>query len=120
MISDKSDPPVCKILDHGQFLYQQKKKEKANKKNVQVTKELKMSPKISIHDYNVRLRRATEFLDKKYKVKLTIFFRGREMSHQDLGFDLVKRFIEDIKESGVPDGDPIRQGRNIVLILIPN
>lgn len=119
LISETANPPVCKIIDYGQFMYQQKKKEKQSKKSAQVTKELKMSPKISEHDYMVRLTKGIEFLKKKYKVKLTIFFRGREIVHQSLGESVLNRFIEQISEYGIADKEITRSGRQMIAIINP-
>ena len=117
MISETANPPVCKIINYGQFMYHQKKKEKQTKKSAQVIKELKMSPKISANDYNVRLTKGIEFLKKKYKIKLTIFFRGREIVHKDLGETVLNRFIADISEFGVPDKDITKSGRQMIAII---
>ncbi len=119
LISETSDPPVCKLVNYGQFMYQQKKKEKSARKSAQVTKELKMSPKISQNDYQVRLNKAKVFLGKRYKIKLTIFFRGREIMHRDLGEKLAKRFLEELSEIGTSDAQLSRAGRNFVIIISP-
>ena len=119
LISETANPPVCKIIDYGQFMYQQKKKEKQSRKSAQVTKELKMSPKISDHDYRVRLNRGIDFLKKKYKVKLTIFFRGREIVHQSLGETVLNRYIKEISEYGVADKNITRSGRQMIAIINP-
>jgi translation initiation factor IF-3 len=119
LISENSTPPVCKLIDYGQFLYKQKKKEKQSKKTSQIIKEIKMSPKISDHDYTVRLNKSKKFLEKKYKIKVNIFFRGREIVHNELGFKLIQRFIGDISELGSAESDPQRNGRSIIVILAP-
>jgi translation initiation factor IF-3 len=119
LISESSVPPVCKLVNYGQFMYQQKKKDKSARRSAQVTKELKMSPKISDNDYNVRLNKAKVFLGKKYKIKLTIFFRGREIMHKDLGEKLAKRFLEEISDLGTSDAHLSRAGRNFVIIISP-
>ena len=119
LISENSSPPVCKLIDYGQFLYKQKKKEKQSKKTSQIIKEIKMSPKISDHDYTVRLNKSKKFLEKKYKIKVNIFFRGREIVHNELGFKLIQRFIDDISELGSAESDPQRNGRSIIVILAP-
>jgi translation initiation factor IF-3 len=119
LISENSTPPVCKLIDYGQFLYKQKKKEKQSKKTSQIIKEIKMSPKISDHDYTVRLNKSKKFLEKKYKIKVNIFFRGREIVHNELGFKLIQRFIGDISELGSAESEPQRNGRSIIVILAP-
>jgi translation initiation factor IF-3 len=101
-------------------MYHQKKKEKQSKKTTQVIKELKMSHKISVHDYNVRINQAVKFLSKRFKVKLTIVFRGREIVFRDnLGVEIVKRFINDIEEYGIKDNDIVKSGRNLSVLINP-
>ena len=102
LISDQANPPVCKIVDFGQFRYQQQKKEKQAKKNTraQTIKELKLTPKISDHDYLVRLRNGIKFLQKGHLIKVSVFFKGREMTHPEIGKELLKRYQEDIKDYG--------------------
>lgn len=119
LISENTVPPICKLVDYGQFMYQQKKKSKQGKKSVQVTKELKMSPKISEHDYQVRVNQGFKFLEKKYKIKLTIFFKGREIVHSELGYELANRYINDIKELGNAENQPSMSGRSLIVIISP-
>ena len=121
MISDQSNPPVCKIVDFGQFRYHQQKKDKKAKKNTKthVIKELKLTPKISDHDYNVRITSCIKFLKKGYQVKITVFFKGREMSHPEIGKDLLNRFKEDINEYGDVSTDVTHSFRTLYLILNP-
>jgi translation initiation factor IF-3 len=119
LISENAVPPICKLVDYGQFMYQQKKKSKQGKKSVQVTKELKMSPKISEHDYQVRVNQGFKFLEKKYKIKLTIFFKGREIVHSELGYELANRYINDIKELGNAENQPSMSGRSLIVIISP-
>tara|TARA_Y100001970_G_C13889822_1_gene678114 strand:+ start:349 stop:714 length:366 start_codon:yes stop_codon:yes gene_type:complete len=114
-----TDPPVCKIIDYGQFLYQQKKKQKQQKKTVHTIKEIKLSPKISDHDFMIRVSRGKKFLDKKYKVKLTIFFRGREVQHHDLGVKVAERFIENLSEVGTAQFNPTKNNRTISALISP-
>ncbi len=120
LISDQATPPVCKIVDYGQFMYQQKKKEKKSKRTSNTIKELKMSHKISIHDYNVRVNQAIKFLTKKLKVKVTIVFKGREIIYRDqLGVKTIERFLEDLNEYGTKDNDIVKSGRNLSVMLNP-
>lgn len=119
LLSENSNPPVCKLVDYGQFMYQQKKKEKQAKKVVNVIKELKLSHKISTHDYQVRLEQANKFLQKKYKVKVSIMFRGREIVHMALGETLMKKFISEIAEVGVPDSEISKAGKSLIVIMRP-
>ncbi|MCP4050327.1 MAG: translation initiation factor IF-3 [bacterium] len=114
----ETTPPVCKVLDFGQFRYQQQKKEKQAKKNTK-SKELKMRPKISLHDYEVRLKRGIEFLQKGYKLKITIFFRGREIIHRELGIKLLNKYIEEIQEYGLANGGISDIGRSMIITFSP-
>ncbi len=120
LLSDSAVPPVCKLVDFGQFKYQQQKKEKLNRKNTksQVTKEIKLGPKISEHDYQVKLNRGKEFLAKRFKVKISIMFRGREIMHIDLGRNLVNRFIQDVSELG-NGSEIVQSGKSLVVIVNP-
>ena len=121
LISNQSNPPVCKIVDFGQFKYEQQKKEKRSKKNskVQVTKELKLSPKISSNDYNVRLTNGIKFLKKGYNIKVLVFFKGREMTHPEIGKDLLKRFKDDIIQFGDEITKVTFAHRSMYMILGP-
>jgi translation initiation factor IF-3 len=120
LISKDATPPVCKLIDYGQFMYQQKKKDKKTKKTNNIIKELKMSHKVSIHDYNVRINQATKFLEKKYKVKFTIKFKGREIIYRDqLGIKTIKRVLEDLNEYGIKDNDIVKSGRNLSILINP-
>jgi len=121
MVHEESTPPVCKIASIGQLKYEIKKKEKKARKGSKaaVTKELKMSPKISEHDYQVRVNQCHKFLEKGCKVKVTVFFKGRETTHADLGYQLLKRLIEDTKEYGIAENTPRLLGYNMILILSP-
>jgi len=109
-------------MDYSQYLYTQRKKEKLVKKNtkINVIKELKMSPKISENDYQVRYRAAVKFITKGYKVKVSIFFRGREITHKELGINLLNRFIEEIKEIANIDNGPTFSGSFLSMLLSPN
>ncbi len=118
LVSD-STPPVCKLVNFGQFIYQQKKKDKQSKRTAQVTKEVKLSPKISENDYQVRYRKASECLQKKNKVKATVFFKGREIVHQEIGLKVLNRFIDDLKEFGTAENNIGRSGRTITVQILP-
>ena len=120
LISKDAKPPVCKLIDYGQYLYQQKKKVKQSKKSAQTIKELKMSHKISIHDYNVRYNQAVKFLSKRYKVKLTLVFRGREIVYRDtLGVNLIEKFLKDVESYGSKDDVIVKSGRNLSVMINP-
>ncbi len=121
LVTDSTVPPVCKLVNYGQFKYQQQKKDKQNKKNTksQVTKEVKMGPKISSNDFQIKLNRGIEFLQKGYKVKLSINFRGREIMHMELGRVLLDKYIKGIQEIGASAADVAAAGKSLVVILSP-
>ena len=121
LVSPTTDPPVCRMINFGQFKYQQQKKEKQSRKSGkgQVTKELKMGHKISTHDFQVRVNKCREFLEKQYKVKISVPFRGREVVHMKLGYVLIERFIETIRDLGDKEGDVINANRSLTLMINP-
>jgi translation initiation factor IF-3 len=120
-ISPNAQPPVCKIMDFGKYKYEQQKKEsEARKKQKTIeVKEIKFRPNTDTHDYEVKMRSVTKFLDNGDKVKITMRFRGREMAHQDLGRQLLERVSEDTKEIGKIDSIPKLEGRQIVMLINP-
>lgn len=120
-ISPDADPPVCKVLDYGKYKYEQQKKanEARKKQKVIELKEIQIRPMIGEHDYQVKLTAARRFLTEGDKVKVTLKFRGREMSHQSLGMDLVKRFQGDLADIGKAEADPRMEGRQILMVLSP-
>lgn len=125
VISPESSPPVAKILDYGQYKYQKEKKQKESKKKnsqkASVLKELKLTPRIGIHDFEVRVRQCREFLDKGYKVRLVIFFKGREATHAELGHAMIERFLSKIEDLGwaeSPDIKPSVMGRTMAINII--
>ncbi|MDY7008087.1 MAG: translation initiation factor IF-3 [Cyanobacteriota bacterium] len=121
MVSDKADPPVCRIMDHGKYIFEQKKKAQEAKKkqhNAEV-KEVKMRYKIEEHDYNVRLSHAKRFLESGDKVKATIMFRGREIQHSNLAEALLMRMKEDLKDLAEVQQAPKREGRSMMMLLSP-
>ena len=121
LVSETADLPVCKIINFGQFKYQQAKKDKLTKKSSRqnVLKELKMSPKIGQNDYQIRVNRGREFLKKGYRVKLSIPFRGREIVHPELGQELVRKYLESVSDVGLPDGIVNSAHRSLVVIINP-
>ena len=120
-ISPNANPPVCKIIDVGKYKYdQQKKAHKAKKKQkIMNLKEIKLRPVTEIHDYNFKIKNAQRFLKKGDKVKFTVLFRGREMQHTDLGYDLMKRIKEDTVSFGNVEVEPKFEGRQIIMIIQP-
>lgn len=121
LISPSAKPPVAKIGDYGKFKYQQTKHEKEAKKSqkISVLKEVKLSPKIGEHDLMVRVSRSKEFLEKKNRVKVSLYFRGREMTHKEIGEKVIQKFVELVSDLGIPEGRPKLEGRNMVLIIVP-
>lgn len=121
LITADAKPPVCKLVNYGQFCYEQKKKERKAKKQSKnhITKELKLSVKISSNDYNVRLNKAKEFLSKGYAVKVSVFFKGREVTRKSFGEEVLVNFIKDIEEIGQPSGKIIDSNRMIYIIIMP-
>lgn len=118
-ISASARPPVCRILDYGKYMYEQSKKTKDNKATTHKLKEVKFRVRIEEHDYITKLRHAEEFLDKGSKVKVSLMFRGREMEHKEIGFDVVNRAVKDLDHIAQPDTPPRLVGRNITMIMSP-
>jgi translation initiation factor IF-3 len=120
-ISPQAEPPVCKVMDYGKFKFEeQKKRQAARKKQKQIqVKEIKFRPGTDIGDYNVKLRNLIKFLTEGDKVKVTLRFRGREMAHQELGRDLLKRVEADLQEVGIVEQYPKMEGRQMVMVLSP-
>lgn len=118
-VSPNADPPVCKILDYGKYKYEaQKKKNEAKKKQKVIeVKEIKMRPNIDDHDYDVKLRAATKFLEEGHKVKVTLRFRGREMAHQDLGMNVLSRVRDQLDPISKVEQSPKMEGRQMVMVL---
>ena len=120
-IAPNAEPPVCRLMDYGKYLYASaKKKQESKKKQKQITvKEIKFRPGTDIGDYDIKVRNLTRFLDAGNKVKVTLRFRGREMAHQELGMEMLKRVEEDLKEIGVVEQMPKMEGRQMVMVLAP-
>jgi len=120
-ISPNATPPVCKIMDFGKFKYEQQKRESEARKKQKIieVKEVKFRPNTDVHDYDVKMRNVTRFLEAGDKVKITLRFRGREMAHQNLGRELLERVAEDIKEIGKVENMPRMEGRQMVMMIGP-
>ncbi len=120
-IAPKAEPPVCKIMDFGKYKFELAKKEKEAKKNQHVVniKEVRISPTIDSHDFNTKLNHAIKFLKSGDKVKVTVRFRGREVSHSSLGQTLLVRFAESVEEFGVMEKRPKLEGKNMFMFLSP-
>lgn len=120
-VSPNSDPPVCRIMDYGQYKYQQSKRQHEAKKNQKIIhlKEIKLRPKTEEHDFQFKLRHAIEFLQHGDKVKVSVFFRGREMIHQNLGHKLLDKFTLQSEESAMVEVPPKMEGRSLSMVLAP-
>jgi len=120
-IAPQADPPVCRIMDYGKFLFEESKKaQQARRKQKQVqVKEVKFRPGTDEGDYQVKLRNLTRFLTEGDKAKVTLRFRGREMAHQELGRNLLKRVEEDLSDIAVVEQYPKMEGRQMVMVLAP-
>ncbi len=120
-IVPNSEPPVCRVMDYGKFLFEQsKKKHAAKKKQKQIhIKEVKFRPGTEAGDYQVKLRNLLRFLGNGDKIKVTLRFRGREMAHQELGSKMLERIKADLEEHGVVEQFPKMEGRQMVMVLAP-
>jgi translation initiation factor IF-3 len=120
-VAAQADPPVARVMDYGKYRYEQEQKAKlARKHQVSINvKEIKLRPKIGIHDYNTKKNHVQRFLNQRAKVKVTIMFRGRETAHPERGRDLLMRLADDVKEIGQVESPPLLDGRNMVMVLGP-
>ncbi|WP_237467872.1 translation initiation factor IF-3 [Vibrio stylophorae] len=121
-ISPNAEPPVCRVMDYGKFIYEKSKaakEQKKNQKQIQV-KEIKFRPGTDVGDYQVKLRNLVRFIEEGNKVKVTIRFRGREMAHQNIGVDVLNRLKEDTAEIALVESFPTRiEGRQMIMVLAP-
>jgi translation initiation factor IF-3 len=120
-VAPNADPPVAKVMDYGKYRYEQEQKAKLARKHqsqIQV-KEIKLRPKIGIHDYNTKKGHVERFLNQRAKVKVTIMFRGRETTHPERGRDLLMRLADELKEIAQIESPPLLDGRNMVMVLGP-
>ena len=120
-ISPNASPPVCKIMDLGKFKYEQQKREAEARKKQKIieVKEIKFRPNTDTHDYDVKMRSIKKFLEEGDRVKVTMRFRGREMAHQDLGRDLLRRVADDVSELAKVENMPKVEGRQMVMMIAP-
>lgn len=120
-VSLNAKPPVCRIMDIGRFKYEQSKREKEARKNQKlvIVKEVKVRPNIEDHDFNVKLKNARRFLESGDKVKATVMFRGREITHPELGRKLLLRLAKEVDDLANVERDPRVEGRNMIMILTP-
>jgi translation initiation factor IF-3 len=120
-VAPTAKPPVCRIMDYSKYKYDQEKKERRVKKNQKVShlKQIRIKPHIDEHDYQIKLKQVLAFLNKHDKVKVNLFFRGREMAFKDQGDALIQRFIKDTAEIGLPEKNPMMEGRMLYVVLTP-
>ena len=120
-VSPNSDPPVCRIMDYGQYKYQQSKRLHEAKKNQKIIhlKEIKLRPKTEEHDFLFKLKHALEFIECGDKVKVSVFFRGREMIHQELGRRLLDKFADLSSETAMIEVAPKMEGRSLSMVIAP-
>ncbi|WP_350345104.1 translation initiation factor IF-3 [Proteinivorax tanatarense] len=120
-VAPQARPPVCRIMDVGKYKYEQAKKEKEAKKKQHVisVKEVKLRPKIDEHDFQTKLRNVIRFLKKQDKVKVTIMFRGREVTHPQIGQRLCERVAEEVADIGTVEKKAKLEGRNMIMVLAP-
>jgi len=120
-IAPTATPPVCRVVDYGKFRYEQAKKDKESKKHqhASTVKEVQLSPRIDPHDLGVKTDHAIDFLCEDMKVKVTLKFRGREMQHTEFGFQVIKKFLENISPYGHPDFQPKLIGKGINVMISP-
>ena len=121
-IAPTAKPPVCKIMDYGKYIFQQKKKQNEAKKKQKVIliKEVQFRPRIDDHDFNFKKNHVLRFLEDGAKVKATIRFRGREMAHQELGRAVLDRLLAEVEGKGVVEGIPQLQGNRMAIIIAPS
>ena len=120
-IAPTAKPPVCRIMDYSKYKYDQEKKERLIKKNQVVThlKQIRLKPHIDENDYQVKLRQVISFLSKKDKVKINMFYRGRELQHRELGREIVERMVVDIAQYGIPEKSAAFEGRVMSIVITP-
>src|SRR5580698_7605181 len=118
-VAPNAVPPVCRIMDFGKYVYEESKKTSHSKSTASKIKEIEFSARIEPHDFNTKLRHAEEFLDHGNKVKLRLKFRGREMAHTEIGFEVIKRAVAELTSMGHPDAEAKLIGRNIHVMLTP-
>lgn len=120
-VSPGAEPPVCKMLDYGRYKFQQQRKKTDSKKKQKIVhlKEIKIRPTIDKHDYEVKMRSVTKFINAGDKVKISLRFRGREITHHELGMNLMNKIKEDVSEIAKPELEPKMDGKQIIMILTP-
>ena len=120
-VAPTATPPVCRVLDYGKYKYEQAKKDREARKSQKVSllREVRMRPKIGDHDFEAKSRSARKLLEDGDKVKVSILFRGREITHPEIGWKLLQRMAESLKESASVEGQPLMVGRRMNVVLLP-
>lgn len=120
-VAPTANPPVCRIINYGKYLYQLSKRQHEARKHQKSVglKEVKMRPRTSVHDFETKRNKVVDFLEEGAKVKVTIMFRGREMAHRNLGFDMIERLIQEVGDAGQVEARPRLEGPNLTTILSP-
>ena len=120
-IAPNSVPPVCKLMDYGKYHFEAEKREKEQRKNQKIIelKEIRLSATIDLHDMEVKAKACSRFLGDGNKVKVTIRFRGRQITHSDVGLDVMQRFFEMVSDKAVQERPPKTEGRNMFMVLAP-
>ncbi len=120
-VAPTARPPVCRIMDFSKYKYDQEKKERRIKKKQRIShlKQIRIKPRIDENDYRVKLRKAIDFLSKRDKVKVNLFFRGREIVFKDQGRKILDRFVEDVGEYGQVERGAVMEGRSMTIVLSP-
>lgn len=120
-VAPTANPPVCRVINYGKYLYQLSKRQHEARKNQKSVglKEVKMRPRTSTHDFDTKRNKVVEFLQEGAKVKVTIMFRGREMAHRNLGFNMIEKLIQDVGDAGQVEARPRLEGPNLTAILAP-
>lgn len=118
-ISPQANPPVAKIIDWGKYQYQKMKEQQQNRKRSKANdlKQMRLGLKIGAHDLEIKLRKIRKFLEEGHKVKIVLFFRGREMAHKDLGFELAQKIITELEEEAIVEQKPQLAGRNLSIVI---
>lgn len=121
-VAATATPPVCRLLDYGRYRYEQSKKERGDRKSQKVSllKEVRLRPKIGVHDFNAKAKSSRKILTEGDKLKVTILFRGREVTHPELGWKLLQRMAKDVEDVGTLERQPAMEGRRMSIIISPN
>lgn len=118
MVSPEADPPVCKIIDYGKFKYEQKKRQHEHHKHTPQIKELRLRPKTEEHDLMVRVRQARAFIERGDRVIVNVFFKGRELSHAELGRAVLEKFCNSLQDIAKSERPPLMEGRRMGIVLV--